>query len=227
MARLFDDAQSEYLQVEPAVLSGTPLAMVCWFNIDFLDEYQYIMWLGNKDVANHCHALLFRKIADELSAYSIAGGTSVRATATASISANTWHHGCAIFVSVTDRRVLLDGGNKGTDATSRSPTGLNRLSFGARRSSAPDLYLSGKIAEAAIWDLSKWPGATNSDKADNFERIIPSLAAGFTPDNYPLGLVAYWNLIRGLNDRIGGYNLTANGTVVAAHPRIISPAGVL
>ena len=86
--------------------------------------------------------------------------------------------------------------------------------------------MSGMIAEVAIYDLSVWPGATASDKADNFEKILPSLIR-YTPGAYPLGRVAYWDLIRDINDRVGGFNLTATGTVVAAHPNIVQPCGVL
>ena len=83
------------------------------------------------------------------------------------------------------------------------------------------------IAEVAIYDLSVWPGATDSDKADNFEKILPSLADNFTPENYPLGLVAYWDLIRGLNPKFGDHTLTATGTTVSSHLRIISPCGAI
>lgn len=227
MARLFDDASSEYLNIDQAVLSGTPLAMTCFFNTNDLTIHQSLMFLGDKNVEDHYFEVQLNEVSDRVLARTKDGGTTQFAITSTSYSANTWHHACAIFASPIDRRIFIDGGSKGTNTTSATPANLNRISIGRLGRLSPTLYLSGMIAEAVFYDLSKWPGATDSDKADNFEKIIPSLAAGFTPDNYPLGLIAYWDLIRGLNDKFGGYNLTANGTVVVAHPRIISPCGVV
>ncbi len=223
MARLFDDAASEYLQIEQAVV-GIPLAMACFFNINDGTNSQALINIVDKDV--DVQQLNFYTDSFQLVTALVrdAGGGSV-ATASVTHSINAWHHGCAIFVTTTDRRAFLNGANKGTNATSITPINLNRTSIGRRGTVTPAVYISGMIAEAAIWDLSQWPGATASDKADNFEKILPSLADNFTPDNYPLGLVAYWPLVRGLNDKVDGYNMTASGTVVAAHPRVIQPHG--
>ncbi|MCK5601494.1 hypothetical protein KAR91_06490, partial [Candidatus Pacearchaeota archaeon] len=115
----------------------------------------------------------------------------------------------------------------GTNATNRTPVSLDRTSIGRRGTSSPIKYMSGMIAEAAIWDLSNWPGATSGDKADNFEKILPSLVKGCSPLFFPLGLKAYWPLIRSLNDIVGGFNLTdINGTIAADHPTIIYPSSV-
>ena len=125
------------------------------------------------------------------------------AVSTSGRSTGTWHHACGIFASATDRRAFIDGGSKGTNTDDYAPAGVNVTNIGCqyRFSAEPPRmsFVSGKIAEAAIYDLSNWPGATASDKADAFEKILPSLAKGFTPLHFPLGLVAYWPLIRSVN----------------------------
>ena len=230
MARLFDDAQSEYLQIEQAVLSVVPLVLYARFNSDQEASGNFILQICDKDDEYkkfdivHRHAAfgntVIARVFNALDSWGYAETTS-------GFTVNTWHDACGIFVSSTDRRVFIDGGSKGTDTTDVTPTDLDRTCIGAERDSTPGGYMSGMIAEAAIWDLSIWPGATASDKTDLFERILPSLAKGFSPLFYPLGLVAYWPLVRGINDKIGSYNLTASGTVVSAHPRVIKPHGSL
>lgn len=230
MARLFDDAQSEYLEINQAVLSGTPLAMTCRFNSN--DEgalTQSLMGIFHTDSNSEILYLgiqgSYFEIDHEVRVAVSASASWGIAKSTAKYTINTWHHICGLFVSSTDRRVLLDGGNKGTNTTNLTPAGLDITTIGVIKRLAISCYMSGQVAEAAIWDLSNWPGATASDKADNFERIIPSLAKGFSPLFYPLGLIAYWPLVRGINDKVGGFNMIASGTVVSPHPRIILPQG--
>jgi len=225
MARLFDDGSSEYLIRAEVVHSATPMAMGCWFNTNDLSIHQCLMAISDEDAVSDYRSLQIVQTSGNLYVLDYRNGAGIAET-TSGCSINNWHHACGIFASATDRRVLLDGDSKGTDNTNLTPINLDNTSIGIRVQSSNFWPMSGLIAEAVIWDLSTWPGATNTDKADNFEKILPSLAKGFSPLCYPLGLVAYWPLIRGLNDKIGGYNLTASGTVVSAHPRIILPQGV-
>lgn len=225
MARLFDDASSEYLVKSEAILSGTPLAFVCFCNVD-ADITQTLMCITNSAGVSQFHLFVNKPVANLLlyvqKSAEIPSGVAATSTA---VSLNTWHHACGIFASSTDIRVLLDGAGKGTDGTNATPASLDTTSIGARIRGVGGLFTSGMIAEAAIYDLSAWPGATDALKADAFEKILPSLVDGFSPLHFPLGLVAYWPLIRGLNDKVGGYNLTATGTTVSNHPRIILPHG--
>jgi len=228
MARLFDDAQNEYSEIDQAVLSGRPLAMVCWFNTDDDTSTQSLMIITDKSAAFD-YLRLYIHGNNDITAYDRSATASDGAKELTGFAVNTWHHACGIFVSATDRRVILNGTLKATNATNVGAiNNLDRTSLGRYSVIGSETnYLSGMIAEAAIYDLSAYPGDTAADKADYFEKAIASMAKGFIPLFYPLGLKAYWPLIRGLNDRVGGYNLTASGTTVSAHPRIIQPCGTL
>lgn len=223
MARLLDDAATEYLNIDQSPIVSYPFVIACRFNSDIINTYQTLISIVDKDV--YPGSMYSLSLSNDtkvwVRAYKDPAYGNAKTSTTYSV--NTWHHACAIFASATDRRVLLDNGGKVTNATNVTPVNLDRTTIGYDRRPTSWYPMSGMIAEAAIWDLSVWPGATGADKANNFERIIGSLANGDTPNTYPLGLVAYWDLIRSLNDKFGGYNLTANGTVVAAHPRIIQP----
>ncbi len=228
MARLFDDASTEYLEIDQSVITGRPTALVCFFRTDDAAATQSLMIVTDKDVALNYFRLYIHGD-NNILAFSRSASSAAGAQENTAFSINTWYHACGIFASATDRRVIRSGNLKATNAVNLGAiNSLDRMTLaGYRVAGLNTNYLSGMMAEVAIYDLSVWPGATDALKADAFEKILPSLADGFTPLHYPLGLVSYWPLIRGLNDKVGGYNMVASGTVVAAHPRIIQPCNSL
>jgi hypothetical protein len=223
MSRLFDESSTEYLEIDQSIIPSAPWAMAClYYKINNTNEDTF-MWTGDKDADTNRH-MLYTSAANNNLKFNSYNGVDVGQAECSSGSFGVWRHGCAILVSDTDRRVLMDGAYKGTNATSVAVSNIDRTSIGRYGHATPSGYLDGYIAEAAIWDLSGWPGATASDKADSFETVLPSMAqylvGGVTPLYYPLGLVAYWPLVSTLNDYVGGYNLTASGTVESIHPGV-------
>jgi len=222
MSRLFDDAQSEYLEVAQAG-PGYPFVMACWYNQEVGGpDYSCLMSIGDASEDTDW----FRLIAYPTQVVYIQAadtGAARSAVTSTSFTEGVWCHVCTLLVSATDRRIWLDGGGFGNDNENCTPAGLDRTAIGRFVRQNPGNYAGGMIAEASIWDLSDWPGATASDKANNFEKILPSLVKGFSPLFYPLGLIAYWDLVRGLSSKVGQADLTASGTIVAPHPRIILP----
>jgi len=212
MARLFDDAASEYLERTEAVLTGTPITVACWFRSDAVVD-QFLVGLHDTSATPYIalnawsDGVLYATVRD--------AATFSEAATSTSWAVNTWHHGCGIFASATSRSVYLDGGGLGTNATSRTATGIDTTCIGVRANSGTHSeYMSGRIAEAAIWNVA----LTGAE--------VAILAAGYSPLLVrPQSLVAYWPLIQTDNDRVGGYNLTAYNTpTIAAHPRVLYPA---
>jgi hypothetical protein len=175
------------------------------------------MFIGDKDAGDQYHNLIAHGnvAGDPIYVQSRdASGTS-SAVSTSGYSANTWHHACAVFGSGSDRRAFIDGGSKGTDSTSRAPTGLDRAAIGALARSLPTFHMSGHIAEAAIWNVAL------SDAE------VALLARSYCPLFIrPEYLKAYWPLIREPDlDKVGRYNMTVyNSPGVMPHPPIIYPA---
>lgn len=229
MARLFDDGSNEYLELAGAPpVTGFPMAMGCWFYSDDLVANQTLMSLGESasDVF-YIRLLLAGAVAGNPIRAQVEADPNANADTSAGYSANTWHHASGIFAGVGDVRAFIDGGSKGTDVGGAGWSGTwDRTAIGRLVRSSPVQYMSGHIAETAIWDLSNWPGATGADKANEFERVaVPALAAGYSPLFFPLGLKAYWPLggIYSANDAdvdvVGGYDMTAfNTPSVADHP---------
>jgi len=240
MARLFDDAQQEYLKRTTSVpLSSYPFVMACWYFTDALNTDQTLVSLGEGAAAWY-YALQLREDVDDLCAIGYGAGQALRqADSSINYSINIWQHACGLWVNSTDMRILLNGANKGTTANVQGAVTPDAVSIGISADSTPFGYMSGRIAEAAIWDISNWPGATASDKANEFERVaVPGLALGWTPLQFPLGLVGYWPLggLQGRhdNDVVGGYNMTpvntpswadhSPGLIYPSRPQLIFPA---
>lgn len=199
MARLFNDASSEYLQdLNPAV-TAAPFVLAGWFTSDSITTLQTIVSIGDKDV-NDSHWSLFARGAtsdDPVGFGCAAGGSTTYASTTPTgYTLNKFHHACGISASATDRRVFIDGGSKGTNITNLAPTNVDNTCIGRIARDATFVYFSGAICQVAIWDLSLWPGATGTQKADLFEAVVlPQISVGRkTPDHFPLGLVRYWPL---------------------------------
>lgn len=53
MARLFDDASSQYLETDSTVLAAHPFTLACWAKSDDLAVDQVLIFLGDKDVTSH------------------------------------------------------------------------------------------------------------------------------------------------------------------------------
>lgn len=235
MARLFDDGQDEYFNKGVADTTVvTPFAMSAFFKSDTTTlSNQTIMSVGDTTSNKDHHSMRIRDPADlDLIALSEdAVGVGVASTST-SWAIDTWHHAAGMFITDTDRRVRLDNGGRGTDATDIFPDDLIDIEIGRQTDVASRLHMSGSIAHAAIYDLSVYPGATDTLKGDYWEaHVLPGLAAGWSPLAFPLGLVAFWPL-GGLDtqetdggiarDIVGGFDMTAfsdaTGPGISDHP---------
>lgn len=214
MARLFDDGTNEYLQVASTPVTTYPITLACWFNSDDDTAGQTLMQVTDTAGGTDYHRIALRGDAggDLLEARSRNGGGV--ALTTIGFTANTWHHACGVFAANNDRAVFIDGGNKGVDATVSNDAGLDAVSIGRSGDSSPGNYMSGRIAEAAIWDIAL---------ADN---EVISLAAGVSPLKIrPQNLVSYWKLVRDEDqDIVGGYDITPfNTPSIGPHPAIMYP----
>lgn len=216
MARLFDDASSQYLEVASALGAVQPLSMACWFNSDDTAANQTLISIGtNGGNARWQMTALGATGGDPVQALSTnSGGTANAAVTTSGFSANTWHHGCAVFASDTSRTAYIDGGNSATATTSITVSGTDTTRIGARGTTV-GVYMSGMIAEAAIWSVA----LTADDVLSLSKAVSPLLVR-------PEGLIAYWPLIGKFSteiDIVGGAGLTVSGATAAAHPRMFYP----
>jgi len=218
MARTFDTNGSESLNNSSTPITAVPLSMSGWFNQNIADFDEYaIMWVGQSAAVDQYWCLETRGNTGVVWARRRGTGGQDTAETTTTWTTDGWYHAAAVFAANSDVAVYLDGGGKGTVGTSITPSGADSLSIGRRGDSSPSSYWSGELAEAGLWNVA----LTDAE--------VAALAAGASPPMVrPDGLVAYWPLIRNLEDRVGGYHLTATGTVVADHvPTVVHTAAPL
>jgi hypothetical protein len=222
MARDFLAGSSQYFINTAAVVPSGPLTMACWFNPDDVTTSYILMSLStNGGVARHQITSAGAVASDPLQATtSNSVGTNTSAQVNGVVAA-TWQHAAGVFnasaasTNYTSRLAYLNG----TSATESTALvcAPNRTLLGARISTTVGAFLSGLLAEAAIWNAAL-PAAE-----------IASLAAGYCPLFIrPQNLVAYWPLFaRATNeeDWVGGFTMTNTNTVTAAQhpPRLIYP----
>lgn len=187
LARLFNRASSQYLEIAQPVLTTTPISMACWFYSDDLSVRQTLIEITDYDGSDEDEfSLLLRGdyAGDNIQAHIGAASSFAHADTTTGPSVNTWNHACAVFASSDDRRVYLNGGSKGTDTTNLTPTALSHTHISVYVTDSTEYYyLSGRAAEAAIWNV------------DLTDAEVAILARGYSPLFVrPQNLIAYWPL---------------------------------
>ena len=152
MARDFDGV-NDLLRVGAAVVTTTPFTMACWFYPRNITGNHGLMGIETVGSNNNLHLLSAAGAVagDPIRAWSRTS-SSVSASTTTGFSANVWQHACGVWASATDRRVFLNGGSKGTNATNINPSGMNRTQIGMDQSGTEEM--SGLIAEACIWNVA-------------------------------------------------------------------------
>jgi hypothetical protein len=213
MARLFDDAATERIEVNSAPITAVPFSMGCWFRSNDATPNQALVFIGNSGVTNNYWMLRYRGATGAVQLLRDDGsGVDTIATST-TVTTGVWAHACATFTAVNNVAVYLNGGGKNTSAVSRTPTGINRISIGRFGNSTPGNYMSGDIQEVFVYS-----SIALSDEG------VTGLAKARSPSTFRRSrLVLYQDLIREINRPGIGLIMTASGTTVSNHNRMIYP----
>lgn len=217
MARAFDDASTQYLVRTSGVVTVVPITMACWAYSDDLTIEQVLMGLSGVGSATESFRLILRGATggDPLAA---ATSNTMASSATA-YPTNRWFHAAGTWIANNSRKVYLEGVEATNTQTAAVPT-IDRTSIGARVQSSITHHLSGRVAEAAIWNVAL------------LQAEITMLALGVSPIFVrPGNLVAYWPLWGTKDPEIdvrGGNHLTlTNGpTQIEHYSKIFYPANL-
>jgi len=147
----FNDAASQYAERDAAPVTAPPftLAALAQSNANWID--QAVVSIAKSTDGVHFWWLGFSNDGPPFAEFRAWDGVGIGAAqSTARITLNTWAHLCGIEYAADSRAVFLNGGNKGTNATSRTPAGVNRVSIGRIGDLSPSLYLSGRVGFALI-----------------------------------------------------------------------------
>lgn len=219
MARYFDQASTEYFEVNATPISAAPLTVAAWFYSPTASVSKTLFYTGDKDATDHW-MVLYLDSANKVTCGARAGAdNSGIAVTTPAHSNNVWQHAAGVWTSDSSRAAFLNGGDKATNSVSKTPAGLDRLSIGRHGDSTPGTYMEGRIAEMGIWAVALSDGE------------IALLARGVCPLRIrPQSLVGYYPLYGNgspePNLAVGGgtYNLTMNGTISQVdHAPVMAP----
>jgi Concanavalin A-like lectin/glucanases superfamily len=220
MARSFDGS-SQYLCASSAAATAPPIAMSCWFlaQPDAVPGNYTLLALTRPYPGDERFQLVVANASTLLAAVTRDGSSFGTAVASTSYTTGVWQHAFAVWYTVTDRKVWLNGGSQGSDGSMCAPAGIAETCLGASRIGAPFSHFKGSLAEAAIWAGS---GVENMGFAE-----AAILAKGFSPrclGRWLGNLVLYQDLIRPANRPGTGPAMTEVGSPPsAAHPRVIYP----
>lgn len=213
MARAFASASSQYLARASAILTAAPLTIAGWFNPTDTTA-RYLAGLFNNASGSNRIGLLWSGGTDsKLYAQIQASGVLTNVATTVTASTGAWHHVGLVKSGAAAHALYLDGGNKVTDATSSTPTGLDATEFGTlNNGGSRSNYFNGLEAEWGVWNVA----------LSDLEFMI--LAAGISPLLVrPDALVFYAPLMGAYSpeiDLIGHRDLTVTGATAAVHPPI-------
>lgn len=213
-------AGSDYLSVSDSGISDETILITAWGYINSDDGATHALAFAANSAGNGGFGLISamsgpnptRATKYNASGGSGSGALSVNPTA-------TWFASAAYFESNTSRYAYRDGTRGTQNTTSVTDPSLNTLSVGARVNSTVADYLTGRVAEVAIYT-----GITLAEA----DAIHAAQAAGYSPLLCPRAdaIYEYWPLINAANLQglIRGLTLSATGSpATAAHPRIVRP----
>lgn len=197
MAIDYDSATPDYLSIGSA-LASMPMTFACWFNQDSAAN-QTLISMSDSTAASHYFDLLALSTG-VIRFRANAGGAAVNANTSTTYTAGQWGHACGVATSATDRAVFLNGGGKGTNATSRSPT-TNTTAFAALiTSGGASQPFNGLMCDVAIWNVA----LSDAD--------VAALYASGPLMVRPASLVTYLPMIRGRTIAlVGGQTYTVSG----------------
>lgn len=130
-------------------VAPTGLTLVAWNNGQAGTSNDPLLCVGS---SVNGYVFLRRSSAEAMQAgSSTSGGLLATASASGGFTASVWRQGAATFTSSTSRAAYLNGGNKGTNATSSSPGNLNRIAiFAAYRGGSATAVCSTTIHRMAL-----------------------------------------------------------------------------
>lgn len=196
-------------------LTAFPLSFACWANLDTIAATAAYICMSISTGSSDWHWLLTDSVALTVAASDRTASVSALANSGGTVTTGSWFHAAGVFNSATDRRAFFNGANKGTNATSKTPAGLNRTSVGVRISNTTSQFLDGRCDVPAVWSV-----ALTDDE-------IAALARGANPRKIrPQSFWGYWPCDLGgspepdMSGNARPLTLTASPPTAAAGPRV-------
>lgn len=149
---LFTAASATNLLSSSTPITGPPLTMACWFYPAAVVNQRDFISIGQPNNANDCFSLQQRANAGVGARVNDSSASAVAAVSTKNVVISTWQLAVATFTSSTSRSAYLDGANKGTSSTSKTPSGVSRIGIACQSTSTPTSSFGGNLVNCCIWN---------------------------------------------------------------------------
>jgi hypothetical protein len=203
------------------LVAAAPLTLACWYWANSTGTTQYVFGLFNSSSGDSRNQFaILQNSGGTIQGKTSSSSSSAGASSSASVATSAWNHCCFVTAAADNRTIYLNGGNIGTNATSLTPSGLNRTSVGLQDNSAGSklpVDSAARVAHAAMWNVA----LSATDTAALAAGVHPLVIRSDT-------LVGYWPITGQFNPEIGyvgGQDLTINGSLSTAdEPPVFWPA---
>lgn len=158
LAAAFDDASSQYCEVTFAARAfAPPMTFLCWAMSDDATNYQTPFGGANGSASDRGFYLNFVRAANgQTVSFTVENANDpnrLQAVSSQTWTVGRWHLIAGVWESATSCRVYIDGVLGGTDTGNLSEiTGMTNIEFGRWSRSSPVNYLSGRVAEARMYN---------------------------------------------------------------------------
>lgn len=206
---------ANYIRLASGLITAVPLTMAGWFYPTSAANGTIMGCFTSGSAFNRNSFRLGVDTSPSVIALTSDGASVGNATTTASATLNAWNHAAGVFTGIASRDSYLNGGNKGSNTTSLTPSGIDRTSIGIGDGSTAStpFHNTGMLAELGWWNVAL-------DAAE-----IAALAAGVPPPLVrPQSLMAYVPIVRDLVAWKGGAFAITGSLTVADHCRIYGVA---
>jgi hypothetical protein len=158
MSRKFSSGGFSFMSAGVAAVSSPPFTIAGWVNqgpgSGTALQNVFSIALSTDPTKHYWRLNLETSGGNKVVSMAARGGNNPEQSANTSTfwTQNTWHHVCGVEASATDRRVFLNGGGKGTNTTSRSPSSVDRTHMASIQGG--DLYYEGLLAHFGLWNVA-------------------------------------------------------------------------
>ncbi|MDP7198071.1 MAG: Ig-like domain-containing protein [Candidatus Woesearchaeota archaeon] len=145
------DGSNDYVAFDNELAADYPFTVSLWFRRKASKDQALIQIHDGSSLSTEAFRMYITSTDVLRAAVRDGGSTLGIAEATKTTQQDVWHHATGVFASQTDRRVFLDGENKGTNTASAGPpVGINMTFIGQLRNTVWNY--NGLIDEVRIWN---------------------------------------------------------------------------
>lgn len=153
----FNSAAYEYLVIgSGAMFSAVPLSFVALFKADNVTSACSLLSVSNSVSKNLFLLLCAGDIAGDPVRAWTATGANAAASSLSGYLASAWYVGAAVYSAANNRAAFINGGDKGTEATSVTPAGLDTTMIGTVywNTGGKVWFMNGKIGACAFYNIA-------------------------------------------------------------------------